>query len=91
MRQLGVPPARALVFEDSIAGISAANAAGCRVLAVANRFTEPALRQQTIVPQVRPWAKGNGFLCVIDWTQPYNNSLARKRYYCSQQPCAHQQ
>lgn len=33
-RQLGIPPARALVIEDSIAGVSAARSAGMRCLAV---------------------------------------------------------
>jgi HAD superfamily hydrolase (TIGR01509 family) len=37
--QLGTPPARCLVFEDSVAGIQAAKAAGMTVVAVPNHVT----------------------------------------------------
>eukprot|EP00051_Salpingoeca_urceolata_P013111 m.163880 g.163880 ORF g.163880 m.163880 type:complete len:297 (+) comp17700_c0_seq1:230-1120(+) len=43
--------ARCLVFEDSVTGVTAACAAGCAVIAVANPFTEESLRAQTVLDQ----------------------------------------
>jgi HAD superfamily hydrolase (TIGR01509 family) len=43
-RRLGTPPGDCVVVEDSPAGIQAARAAGCRVLAVANTHRREALK-----------------------------------------------
>ena len=38
-RRLGLPPARCLVFEDAIAGIQAARAAGMKVIAITTSYS----------------------------------------------------
>lgn len=42
---------RCLVLEDSVTGLTAALAAGMRVVAVANPFSKPLLQKQTLLPQ----------------------------------------
>ena len=61
-RRLGVPPARCLVLEDSIAGVGAAEAAGCAVVAVPTlRPIEPQ-PGRLVVPSLRGvtlgWLRG---------------------------------
>jgi hypothetical protein len=52
-RRLGVDPARCLVLEDSVAGIAAAEAAGCFVVAVPTlRAVEPR-PGRLVVPSLR--------------------------------------
>ena len=43
-RRLGLPPSQCLVFEDAIAGIQAAQAAGMRVIAITTSYSAEILR-----------------------------------------------
>ena len=47
--RLGVPPRRSVVFEDSVAGVEAARAAGMPVIAVTNSWPQEALRAADVV------------------------------------------
>ena len=40
-----------MVFEDSVTGLTAATRAGMHVVAVANPFSRPLLKQQTVLSQ----------------------------------------
>lgn len=52
--RLGVDPARCLAIEDSVTGVAAAEAAGCRVVAVPNQVPIPPAETRTIVPDLGP-------------------------------------
>ncbi|RKP50358.1 HAD family hydrolase [Pararobbsia silviterrae] len=52
-RELGADPARAIVFEDSPAGIQAGLAAGATVIAIASALSPEQLGEQAWVPDMR--------------------------------------
>ena len=67
-RRLGVPPAHCLVLEDSITGVTAAEAAGCFVVAVPTlggieprpgRWVRSSLRGADVAALRRAWAEGH--------------------------------
>jgi beta-phosphoglucomutase len=49
LRRLNVPASAAVVIEDSVGGIKAARAAGCRVVGVAHSYPEEKLSAATLV------------------------------------------
>jgi HAD superfamily hydrolase (TIGR01509 family) len=67
-RRLGVPPAHCLVLEDSITGVTAAEAAGCFVVAVPTlggieprpgRWVRSSLRGADVASLRHAWAEGH--------------------------------
>ena len=52
-RRLGVDPARCVVLEDSVNGLTAGEAAGCRTVAVPAVIPVPAAPRRTVVASLR--------------------------------------
>lgn len=55
--QLGLPPARCLVLEDSAHGIASARAAGCDVVGLPTSFAAAQLREARATYVVRDFAE----------------------------------